>query len=177
MKTKKLFLIAAMLLASMCTFAQSESNEPLKGDVNGDGKVDVADITAIVAIIMNYTSQTTYYWYVGTTNPMNISDISPIVNDNTSMGWRLIGSSIPAYTMNSPLWDGQINEIVFDNYDDIDAYIALPNTTIKVRDGFGNDVTGQLKYLGTKTINNVTYTIYQNTLGGAMSYSLDLLVY
>lgn len=75
MKTKKLFLMAAMLLTSMCAFAQSESNEPLKGDVNGDGKVDVADITAIVAIIMKNGGQeeTTYWFSAGTT---------PITQDN-----------------------------------------------------------------------------------------------
>ena len=75
MKTKKLFLMAAMLLASLCAFAQGESNEPLKGDVNGDGKVDVADITAIVAIIMKNGGQeeTTYWFSAGTT---------PITQDN-----------------------------------------------------------------------------------------------
>ena len=51
MKTKKLFLMAAMLLVSICTFAQSGT--PLKGDVNGDGVVDVADIVAILEIMKN----------------------------------------------------------------------------------------------------------------------------
>ena len=51
MKTKKLFLMAAMLLMSVCTFAQN--NNPLKGDVNEDGKVDVADIAAVINIMKN----------------------------------------------------------------------------------------------------------------------------
>ena len=37
-----------MLLVSVSAFAQSKT--PLKGDVNEDGVVDVADITAIIAI-------------------------------------------------------------------------------------------------------------------------------
>ena len=89
MKTKKLFLMAAMLLTSMCAFAQGESNEPLKGDVNGDGKVDVADITAIIAIIMNNTSQTTYYWYGGQTTPNSI-DLNDIKTEANEIGWHKI---------------------------------------------------------------------------------------
>lgn len=87
MKTKKLFLMAAMLLTSMCAFAQGENNEPLKGDVNGDGKVDVADITAIVKIIMENggTSEPTkYYWYAGTT---------PVTTDN----YQQIASQVTSY--------------------------------------------------------------------------------
>ena len=47
---KRIFTFAAMLLMSVCTFAQSGT--PLKGDVNGDGKVDVADIVAVIEIIL-----------------------------------------------------------------------------------------------------------------------------
>ena len=53
---KKLFLMAAMLLASIGAFAQSNNN-PQRGDVNGDGKVDVADITAVISIMKNGGSE------------------------------------------------------------------------------------------------------------------------
>ena len=52
MKTKKFLLMAAMLLTNVCTFAQSENNEPLKGDVNGDGVVDISDVVQLVNIIL-----------------------------------------------------------------------------------------------------------------------------
>ena len=71
MKTKFMMLLAAMLL-SVSAFAQSGNNEPLKGDVNGDGTVDVADIAAIIEIMKNgggTGEQTTYYFSVGTTAP------------------------------------------------------------------------------------------------------------
>jgi len=77
---KRFFMtFAAMLLMSVSAFAQS-SETPLKGDVNEDGVVDVADITALIAIIKNYNGaegETTYYWYAGTTEPTadNISSI------------------------------------------------------------------------------------------------------
>ena len=46
---KKVFLFMATMLLSIGTFAQNELS--LKGDLNGDGKVDVADINAIIAIM------------------------------------------------------------------------------------------------------------------------------
>lgn len=70
---KRLFLtFAAMLLVSVGAFAQS-GETPLKGDVNEDGVVDVADINAVIAIMKNgggIGGDTKYYWYVGT----NVSD-------------------------------------------------------------------------------------------------------
>ena len=64
--------MAAMLL-SVGAFAHSENNgTPLKGDVNGDGIVDVGDIATIIEIMKNGggTAETTkYYWYAGQTQP------------------------------------------------------------------------------------------------------------
>lgn len=70
---KKLFLfLITALLMSMSAFAQS--NEPLEGDVNNDGKVDVADIVKVIDIMQNSAPQpaVTYYWYVGTTKPTSL---------------------------------------------------------------------------------------------------------
>lgn len=66
MKTKKLFLMAAMLLMSVCTFAQN--NTSLKGDVNEDGTVDVADLVSIMKIMKDAggaVGEKMYYWYAG----------------------------------------------------------------------------------------------------------------
>lgn len=253
--------MAAMLLTSMCAFAQSENTEPLKGDVNGDGKIDVADITAIVKIIMengggtahNYTwylGETeqesfttadfnmtgtkptvlnigpssgdkvtvwiypqswgkptkildpngndmtnafiygddwmtipngyyggwtqltlnttwrvtwpeTYYWYVGTENPMNMSSISPIVNDNNSPGWRLIGNTLPIYSSSNKLLDITTNGSISLG-GRVKYYIAVPSPNIKIYSANGYDVTNaSFNTLDPVTINNVTYTIYE----------------
>ena len=252
-----------MLLTSMCAFAQNENNEPLKGDVNGDGKVDVADITAIVKIIMEngsgtdsyytwyqglasenqiqnqsyinglsynkttkptstvglskgynvfifpsswgtptlyedeahtfrwspYTSQElgitnpsgknvlvweapnpatmfivwpeTYYWYVGTENPMNMSSITPIVNDNNSPGWRLIGNTLPIYSSSNKLLDISTNGSISLG-GRVKYYIAVPSPNIKIYSTNGQDVTNaSFNTLDPVTINNVTYTIYE----------------
>ena len=80
---KRIFflLLAAALIGSMSVNAQTGktakkvgSSTSLKGDVNGDGVVDVADIAAIIAIIKNNegtSSNTKYYWYVGTNSSEN----------------------------------------------------------------------------------------------------------
>ena len=71
MKTKILMMLM-MMFVSMGAFAQS--NEPLEGDVNNDGKVDVADIVKVIDIMQNSAPQpaVTYYWYVGTTKPTSL---------------------------------------------------------------------------------------------------------
>ena len=109
MKAKKLFLMAAMLLTSLCAFAQGENNEPLKGDVNGDGKVDVADITAIIAIIMNNTSQTTYYWYVGPTTP---SSIGTIVSSSEEIGWHNFTNGTTSLSVGQVVNETKVNWVV-----------------------------------------------------------------
>ena len=164
MNTKKLFmLLAAVLLSSASAFAQSGNNEPLKGDVNEDGVVDVADIAAVIAIIKNNAAlQTTYYWYVGATAPSTMTSISPIVTDTSSPGWREIGTTKPTsstYTSSNMLWNGVQNSISFGSR--VIPYIAVPYTPLQICD---SDVDSGLDICtskGTKDINNVTYYIYE----------------
>ena len=59
--------MAAMLLMSVCTFAQ-DNNTPLKGDVNEDGTVDVADLVSVMKIMKDAggaVGEKMYYWYAG----------------------------------------------------------------------------------------------------------------
>ena len=63
MKKNLLLSITAMLLMCVSAFAQS-GETPLKGDVNEDGKVDVADINAVIKIMKDAggtSGETTYY--------------------------------------------------------------------------------------------------------------------
>lgn len=63
MKQKLLMMLAALMLMGTSAMAQSET---LKGDVNADGVVDVADIAAVIQIMKdNGDIETKYYWYVG----------------------------------------------------------------------------------------------------------------
>ena len=158
MKQKLFMMLAALMVLGTSAMAQSET---LKGDVNADGVVDVADIAAVIKIMTdNGDIEKTYYWYVGQENPAEMTSISPIVDDNTSPGWRLIGTEIGSYTIDKPLWEGSMNPIVTGATKQYN-YIALPNSTLKLRDGDGN-IFDSWTNTGTKEIAGVKYYIYQS---------------
>ena len=92
MKTKKLFLMAAMLLMSVCSFAQN--NTSLKGDVNEDGKVDVGDIVAVINVMKNGEVG---YFYLGTQKPTaaNYTSLPGVISTYTSID-ETIGSNATA---------------------------------------------------------------------------------
>ena len=96
MKTKRLFFLAAMLLMSVCGFAQSGGGDPIPGDVNGDGVVDVGDIVAVTDIIQsnNESAPVTYKYYLGVISESNLQN-QQYVND-------LIANS-PTTTTNAPI--------------------------------------------------------------------------
>lgn len=170
MKTKIFALMAAMMLLMGTTaMAQNDNTKTteteLKGDVNGDGIVDVADIAAVIAVMHEQgTVKQQYYWYVGQDNPAEMESISPIVDDLSSPGWRLIGTSIPTYSASEMLWEGSVNPIVTGTTKQI-IYVAIPNSTIKLRDGDGG-VVDVYTNIGTKEINGVKYYIYQSPVAG-----------
>jgi len=80
---KIIILLAAMLLLSIGAFAQIGAT--LKGDVNGDGKIDVEDVTSVVDLILS--GKTYGYFYFGTTQPTveNYQTLSGVVASYTSI--------------------------------------------------------------------------------------------
>jgi len=172
MKTKITFLLTALLLTLFSINANAQSNTtPIKGDVNGDGKVDVADIVAIIEIMKNgggTSGETTYYWYVGQTNPLTMTSISPMADDTViiedqeeifSSGWRLIGTTLPTYSPSNQLWDGHV---ISTGTTKATNYVALPNSTLFMYDSLGNISDAGWTSQGTKTIDGVTYYIYSS---------------
>ena len=162
MKQKIFMLLAAVLLSSANLFAQS--NEPLKGDVNEDGVVDVADVVAVIDIIAKSQndSETTYYWYVGQTDPSTMSSIDPIVNDNSSPGWREIGTTVGTYSFSSPLWNSESNPI--SGSSNTYWYVAVPSTSsLSIYDSDDtNDVNaGNWTEQSTITVGNETSKVYK----------------
>jgi hypothetical protein len=82
---KKLLLLSmTTFLLSISAFAQN-SNETLKGDVNGDGKVDVADINAVISIMKKGEAG---YFYLGTTQPTaeNYKTLPDVIATYTAIG-------------------------------------------------------------------------------------------
>ena len=162
MKQKLLMMLAALMLMGTGAMAQSET---LKGDVNADGVVDVADIAAEIAVMHeNGWTPTKYYWYVGQENPAELDETfdpeTVKVTDKTSPGWRYVGTVVPVYSKLYQLWNGD---------DDIDfaeektIYLALPSSDIKYRNEITNgDITESEFRISQKVINGVEYTIWES---------------
>ena len=121
MKKKILSLLAAFFML-FGTSAIAQVDSTLEGDVNGDGVVDIADITAVIAIIkQNAEANPTYYWYVGQENPSSI-DTSNLKTATNEAGWHLIGTSINGFTLT---FNNQ-NLIEFDEKKPY--YLIIPNS-------------------------------------------------
>ena len=138
--------MAAMLLMSVCTFAQN--NTPLKGDVNGDGKVDIADIVAILKIMKEAggtAGETTYYWYVGATYPTD--PLNSVQNTGVNKWTKL--TSIPT-------------EIFIDSDNEIHIwYVAIPREFgFQAYDSTGGAVDTAAYTKSQIIIGNVEYDLF-----------------
>ena len=151
MKTKFFFLLAALLL-SVCAFAQS-GNGTLKGDVNNDGTVDVADINAVIEIMKNgggTGEETKYYWYVGTTVPTDPTNTTQNTGNNK---WTSIGTELPTS-------DIKVNK-VDTSYNFSTWYIAAPsaaNFTLYNATNGASDEAGWNK--STFNVGSIQYTLW-----------------
>ena len=160
MRTRIMTMLAALLLISTGAFAQS-SETPLKGDVNEDGKVDVADINAIIKIMRDAggtAEAPTYYWYAGQTQPSSISG-TPTVDDTnfTNNKWHTLGSVT------------YINQTVKEGIAGTTWKVAVP--TIKLFKFYDNtltelDTTWDKQSTGI-TVNGISYDIWISRGTGA----------
>ena len=157
MKTKIFALFAAMMLL-VCTTAMAQSDNTrttetsLKGDVNNDGVVDVADIAAVIAVMHEQgTVETVYYWYAGWTEP-TAENIGEIINeeyptDETNTSTNKAGKSATTtlgiemdYTVN-PIWDP---EFISSGYEkERIAYIVIPTGHALIDKTLGINITAQ----------------------------------
>ena len=177
MKKKILSLLAAFFML-FGTSAMAQVDSTLEGDVNEDGVVDIADITAVIAIIkQNAEANPTYYWYVGQENPAEMTSISPIVTDNTSPGWRSLGSDLTVYNKDNMIFEGAVKHtITFSGR--ATAYIALPSSSIKLYDDTGYGEVLEDGWLNNpvveKVINGVKYYIYTSNSSKLVAWGQDV---
>lgn len=176
MKTRILLLmLSAWLLTGTMLFAQNSGTQ--KGDVNRDGVINEQDVPALIKIMRDgggVRKPTTYYWYVGQTDPSTMTEISPIVTDKTSPGWRLIGTELPDYSSSNKLWSG--NDVITTGASLAKQYIVIPyESSACPRDGFGADASTVDIYnkLSDVTISGVTYKVYE-TVGRMRKHDLDI---
>ena len=122
MKTRFLMLLAAVLLGGASVMAQSGNGGQERGDVNGDGSVDVFDIVELANIIMNQgkTSEAKKYVYVGQTDPANVTfssltsssaQIIQEVTSKTQIKFELRGSTRDYWYACAP------NDLGYEMYD------------------------------------------------------------
>ena len=153
MKTKIFALFAAMmLLVGTTAMAQSDNTKTsktteteIKGDVNNDGVVDVADIAAVIAVMHEQgTVAPQYYWYVGQTEP-------------TSSNYTTLATQVTSY----PTTHEYTNTSGKRGY----AYIILHNSKTLTA----------VEKVSQATVNFTTdtsipdYTIYKSTAGMAVN--------
>lgn len=94
MKKKLLFVLASlMLMGTSAMYAQSET---LKGDVNGDGAVDVADIVAEIKIMHEQSKDgVKYYWYAGQEKPTSMDSNPSASEEYVCNNWFYLGTISP----------------------------------------------------------------------------------
>lgn len=110
-----------------------------------------------------------YYWYVGQENPADLADNfdpeTAKVTDNSSPGWRYIGTSKPTsstFTSTNMLWNGDTNNISFGSR--IISYIAIPYKPLQMWDVTGGDgLFYTIQNNGNPVnINGVDYYVYMS---------------
>ena len=149
---KKILFLFVVMLGTLGAYAQS-STTPIKGDVNEDGVVDVADIVAIIDIMMNgggTSGETMYYWYVGTTMPSN-----PLsAEENTGLNkWTSLGTTLPTSDIEVAKRDESYERSTWYIAAPTDAGFVLYNATNAASDEVGWDKS-------IININGVSYTLW-----------------
>jgi hypothetical protein len=157
MKKKILSLLAAFFML-FGTSAMAQVDSTLEGDVNGDGVVDIADITAVIAIIkQNAEANPTYYWYVGNTSPegMTPPNLSHDA-DATLCQWTSLGETLPTTSI-------KVSKADKVNYDDHTWYIAAPTAAAFVIWNANNSIVDS-GYSKVKTfmIGDVSYDLFKS---------------
>lgn len=137
----------------------TQVSSPLKA---GGTNVTWNNYTTTLYAHWNVTTITKYYWYIGTTNPAEMTTIEPIVGDDVSngVGFRTLDMS-KTYSASNKLYDGINNPIEGDKSET--WYILLPTTSkLKFYDDLGESPLETITT--TKDFGDgVKYTVYIRT--------------
>ena len=163
MKTKLITTLTALLmLVSISAQAQTDNqtstraeSTELEGDLNHDGKVNVADVTYLVDLIMKQ-STSGYYWYFGVgdlteDNAPNNNNI--YTYDDPGLGWYALDTSVNSFeTPTAKL-----------NNDHLPWVIALPVASgfNQLQDALGPVDTINEWNISYITINGVQYIVFK----------------
>jgi hypothetical protein len=166
MKQKLFMMLAALMLMGTSAMAQSET---LKGDVNADGAVDVADINAVIKIMIQEAEDnegTKLYWYVGNTSPEGMTP--PSIGDANAelCQWTPLVLTVPGTYVKVYKED--------ENYDDHTWYVAAPTAAGFEVYNYGDSLPdGGVKKVKTFMIGSVSYDLWSaRTPGYNMAITL-----
>ena len=158
MKQKLFMMLAALMLMGTSAMAQSET---LKGDVNGDGVVDVADIAAVIQIMKdNGDIETKYYWYAGWTIP-TAENIATIINEEytTEGGSTTNNKAGKTATSTSGVTMDYTKNTLYNSTAKTNYYVVVPNGQ-SIYDVLGTNVVSS-QFTSHSTFTN--HTVYKST--------------
>ena len=168
MKTKIFALFAAMmLLVGTTAIAQSDDTKntsttetSLKGDVNNDGVVDVADIAAVIAVMheQGTVDMTQYFWYAGQEEPTSM-DENPVADDEnyTNNKWHTLADDINEFVGSS-----FIAKTITGGTSGNDWYVAVPSIK-DLKPTASDNITPNTSWdiVENISINGVEYTVWR----------------
>ena len=159
----KIFALMATMLLLMGTTAIAQSNNTkkettersTKGDVNGDGVVDVADIAAVIAVMHEQgTIKQKYYYYVGQTIPSSgnytsLAKTSSTLLDSityTTEARNYIYVLVPSDVKLIEVIDMAINSPWGENDYSLDTSISIPGCKVYKTVRCGAEATLKFKF-------------------------------
>ena len=158
MKSKFFTLFAAFVL-----LFSANASAQVNGDVNGDGKVDEQDISAILEIMAEaggVKEQTKYYWYAGWTIP-TAENIATIINEEypTAGGSTANNKAGKTATSISGVTMDYTKNTLYNSAAKINYYVVVPNGQ-SIYDVLGTNVVSS-QFTSHSTFTN--HTVYKST--------------
>ena len=145
---KKLFtLLAVVLLTSASAMAQSGNNNLLKGDVNSDGSVNVADIASVIDLIQKgQGTGEAGYFYLGTTKP-------------TAENFTTLTGAVATYTSIDEAVGTKVSVAAGEK-----LYMLFPTSWMKTKDVALEDGGGETVNFSKKDAATISgYSIYETS--------------
>ena len=133
MKTRFFLLLTVFVLNCVHVFAQSENTMIQKGDINGDGIIDISDVVELV----NYVLKGKPMVEIGEIgeSPSEISDGSSAMisfTTNAPSTISLINSNGEGWSASVSSTDETSHTIIITNESDVPAAGTIPANSIKV---------------------------------------------
>ena len=156
MKTKFFFFLAMLLMSSVGAFAQNETNTPLKGDLNEDGKVDAADVVVLVDIIMKNGGEAggdaIYYWYAGPDMLTSVTVPGTNADNECGYGWHVIEGNPTSI---------ETGELGTSDCEKINWVLAVPTKFGLNAISNGEDITDAYDVSTVTTADGIEYRVFR----------------